>query len=129
MDVQPVAVELIALACVEGSRLAAEHAGIQIQFDLPSDLPMVYGDSTLLGQVFDNLLDNAIKFSPDGGVITVRLYRRISVVEIAISDTGIGMPADCWSIPGSASIKSTAHRRAGFRASGLADCQADYRRP
>lgn len=94
MDVQPVAVELIALACVERSRLAAEHAGIQIQFDLPSDLPMVYGDSTLLGQVFDNLLDNAIKFSPDGGVITVRLYRRISVVEIAISDTGIGMPAD-----------------------------------
>lgn len=94
MDVQPVAVELIALACVEGSRLAAEHAGIQIQLDLPSDLPMVYGDSKRLGQVFDHLLDNAIKFSPDGGVIAVRLYRRIGVVEIAISDTGIGMPAD-----------------------------------
>lgn len=92
--VQPVALELIAVACVEGSRIAAQQAGIQIVLDIPPDLPEVCGDSKRLGQVFDNLLGNAIKFSPDGGRIRVSLRRLNASVQVAISDTGIGIPAD-----------------------------------
>jgi PAS domain S-box-containing protein len=94
MDLQPVALELIAVACVEGSRVAAEQAGIQLQLEIPTGLPEVYGNSKRLGQVFDNLLGNAIKFSPDGGVIRVRLRPHGGCVEAEVSDTGIGMPPD-----------------------------------
>lgn len=94
MDLQPVALELIAVACVEGSRVAAEQAGIQLQLEIPTGLPEVHGNSKRLGQVFDNLLGNAIKFSPDGGVIGVRLHQHGALVETEVSDTGIGMPSD-----------------------------------
>ena len=94
LDLQPVALELIAIACVEGSRMAAEQAGIRIRLEIPPGLPNVYGDSKRLGQVFDNLLGNAIKFSPDGGEISVRLSDLGSQVQVDVCDTGIGMPPD-----------------------------------
>jgi signal transduction histidine kinase/putative methionine-R-sulfoxide reductase with GAF domain len=94
MDLQPVALEQIALACVEGSKVAGEKAGIRIQIDFPSGLPPVYGDAKRLGQVFDNLLGNAIKFSPHGGVISVRLSQVSNAVQVVVRDTGIGMPSD-----------------------------------
>lgn len=94
MLVQPVALELIALSCIDGCRMAARQAGIEIELDIFPDLPEVYGDGPRLGQVFDNLLGNAIKFSPDGGRIRVTLRRVDAMVQVAISDTGIGIPAD-----------------------------------
>lgn len=94
VDLRPVALDLVATACVEGSRATAEQAGIRLQLDIPAGLPAVSGDAKRLGQVFDNLLANAIKFSPDGGVITVCLGQVGSMVQVEVSDTGIGIPAD-----------------------------------
>lgn len=94
MDLHPVALEQIATACVEGSRAAAEQAGIDLRLNYPPGLPPVYGDATRLGQVFDNLLGNAIKFSPNGGSIKVRLSPLGNMVQVEISDTGVGIPAD-----------------------------------
>ncbi len=94
IDLQPVALELIAAACVEGSRMSAEQAGISIQTEIEPGLPSVCGDSKRLGQVFDNLLGNAIKFSPHGGAITVRIYSLGHLVQVEVSDYGIGIPQD-----------------------------------
>jgi signal transduction histidine kinase len=94
MDLQPVALERVASACVEGSRVTADQVGIRMRLEIEPGLPVVLGDAFRLGQVFDNLLGNAIKFSPNGGVITVRLRRHNSVVQVDVSDTGIGMPVD-----------------------------------
>jgi signal transduction histidine kinase len=94
LDLQPLALELIAIACVEGSRVAAEQAGIRMQLAIAPDLPKVHGDSKRLGQVFDNLLGNAIKFSPDGGEISVRLSHLGHQVQVDVRDMGIGMPPD-----------------------------------
>lgn len=67
---------------------------LQVELIYPADLPRVYADEDLLGQVLINLLDNAIKFTPQGGRITIRCKRKESRVVVTITDTGVGIPKD-----------------------------------
>jgi two-component system, OmpR family, sensor kinase len=53
---------------------------------------LVYGDASLLSQVFGNLLSNAVKYSPDAGLIQVTAVRREAQIEVVIEDHGIGIP-------------------------------------
>ena len=53
---------------------------------------MVFGDQSRLNQVVNNLLDNAIKYSPEGGSIRVRLKRRGEEIEVEVRDSGMGIP-------------------------------------
>ena len=62
-----------------------------IVVDLSPDLPMVKADQRWIKQVFRNLLDNAVKYSPDGGLVVVRGHVRESAVVISISDQGVGI--------------------------------------
>ncbi len=62
--------------------------------DIPTDLPTIAGDKSSLSEVISNLIDNAIKYSHEGGSITVRAYQDGSFVRIDVIDTGIGMPAN-----------------------------------
>jgi signal transduction histidine kinase len=55
-------------------------------------LPLVLGDEERLGQVFSNLLDNAIKYTPDQGAITITIGEQNGSVDVHIDDTGIGIP-------------------------------------
>lgn len=61
--------------------------------DLEGKFPPVAGDKVLLGQALANLLDNALKYTPEGGKITVGLRHEGDWVRIFVSDTGIGIPA------------------------------------
>jgi heavy metal sensor kinase len=54
----------------------------------------VMGDKTLLLQLFTNLIDNAIKYTPEGGKITLKMNTDSKMVEISVVDTGIGIPED-----------------------------------
>jgi signal transduction histidine kinase len=74
--------------------MAAEQSGIRMRLEIFPDLPAVYGDPKRLGQVFDNLLGNAIKFSPNGGEIAVLIRPIGSAVQVDVRDTGIGIPSD-----------------------------------
>jgi signal transduction histidine kinase len=56
-------------------------------------LPRVSGDPDKVRQVLVNLVDNAAKYSPEGGVVEVRLHRRGSVVRFSVHDEGLGIPA------------------------------------
>ena len=63
--------------------------------DIPQDLPLVYADAELIRQVANNLLDNAIKYTPARGSISLSaLHRTNQKVEISVCDTGQGIPAD-----------------------------------
>jgi signal transduction histidine kinase len=62
--------------------------------DLPAELPTVRGDATLLSRVITNLLSNAIKYTPPGGQVTVFAKPKADMLEIGITDTGRGIPAE-----------------------------------
>lgn len=67
----------------------------QIETDIPSDLPEVYADPERVRQVLVNLLDNAIKYTPQGGTIQVSvLHRTTQKVQISICDNGPGIPPE-----------------------------------
>jgi len=64
--------------------------------DLPDEPLMATVDAKRIEQVLRNLLDNAIKYSPQGGTITVQAHRSDLHILIAVSDEGIGIPAEEW---------------------------------
>lgn len=70
---------------------AAEAREQHLLAELPESLPLV-GDRDLLGQALANLLDNALKFTPEGGTVRLVARRGEGVVEIAVADDGPGMP-------------------------------------
>jgi two-component system, OmpR family, clock-associated histidine kinase SasA len=65
----------------------------KLETDIPQDLPSVYADPERIRQVLVNLLDNAIKYTPEGGTISVAgLHRTTQKVQFSIGDTGPGIP-------------------------------------
>ena len=74
-------------------RTAAQRS-VSITTELPEDLPRVHADGERVMQVLGNLIGNAVKFVGAGGRVTIRARRLDSVVEIAVADTGPGIPAE-----------------------------------
>jgi signal transduction histidine kinase len=75
-------------------RIAAGGRRLDLEEEIPPELPPLSGDSVLLGRVLDNLLSNALKFTPDGGRIAIRLWQEGTEIVLQVADTGIGIPAD-----------------------------------
>ena len=73
---------------------AAQAREITLSLEAGSEPALVTGDPNRLQQVAANLLSNALKFTDPGGRVTVRVARRGEVVELSVSDTGIGIPHD-----------------------------------
>ncbi|MBP1545969.1 MAG: HAMP domain-containing histidine kinase [Oscillospiraceae bacterium] len=70
----------------------AKKEGIELVYTEPEDLPAVYGDRNRLRQVFINVIDNAIKYSEKGGLVTVQaILSGENKIEIEVSDTGCGI--------------------------------------
>lgn len=72
------------------------HAKFQhVGTDIPNDLPFIYADQERVRQVLMNLLENAIKYTPEGGTIRVcGLHRTTQKIQVSISDTGPGIPEE-----------------------------------
>ncbi|MFW6264370.1 MAG: histidine kinase [Cyanobacteriota bacterium] len=72
-----------------------QEKSLQLETDLPQDVPAVYGDEELIRQVIVNLLENAIKYTPEGGKIGVSLlHRTTQKVQVTICDNGPGIPEE-----------------------------------
>jgi PAS domain S-box-containing protein len=79
---------------VETARPAIEAAGHQLTVSLPPEPIALEADLTRLAQVLSNLLTNSAKYTPRGGRITLTAQHHGEEVAIAVSDNGIGIPAD-----------------------------------
>jgi len=75
-------------------KLQAERAGITISIDCAAELPSIMADDTRLEQVLVNLLHNAIKFTPNGGLIDLRAIAQDKSMLFSVKDTGAGISAD-----------------------------------
>jgi PAS domain S-box-containing protein len=87
-------VDLAALAHDAAERTRAIDAGRAVRMDAPEMPAIVVGDRDRLGQVLDNLLGNAVKYSPKGGEILVRVELAGAEARLSVSDQGSGVPAD-----------------------------------
>jgi PAS domain S-box-containing protein len=85
--------ELIATA-VMSVRALAQASGLELEVDVPRELPPLSADRDRLRQVFDNLLGNAIKFSFEGGTVRVAAEADEDYVSFSVSDSGPGVPAE-----------------------------------
>ena len=93
MRMSPVPLDTIplikrAVAVIENQ---AKAKSIALKLNLPDDLPRINSDETRFSQVMINLIDNAIKYSPEGGLITISAKLVNNVLQIDVSDTGIGI--------------------------------------
>jgi signal transduction histidine kinase len=72
----------------------AEQAGLTLSFDVPQDPIELRSDPAQLRRAIGNLIDNAIKFTPEGGAVTIELRKTAGTIELCVQDTGIGIPED-----------------------------------
>ena len=94
LDVRPADPNSFIEAAVEALRPAAEAKGVRVQRIIDTGVVSNTGDPVRLQQVVWNMLSNAIKFTPRGGRVQVRLERVNSHIDIVVSDTGQGIPPE-----------------------------------
>jgi CheY-like chemotaxis protein/two-component sensor histidine kinase len=94
LDLKPLDIRRVLELAYDSTRAAMDALGHEVRFELPAAPLMVLGDEVRLTQVMSNLLNNAAKFTPPGGAITVRAYGTPERVELAIIDNGVGIAPD-----------------------------------
>ncbi|MDM4763537.1 ATP-binding protein [Galbitalea sp. SE-J8] len=91
LETHEVDVAPIVVASVESARLGASAAGVELSVAVTGD-SLLPGDAQRLGQACDNLISNAIKFTPRGGRVAVTVEGTADRVVIRVSDSGMGIP-------------------------------------
>ena len=92
LDITAVDIRPLLDGCVGFVRERAQRHGLTVTVDVAEDAAQVDADDLRLRQVVLNLLTNAVKFTPDGGRVSVRAYRDGDEVAITVTDTGVGVP-------------------------------------
>ncbi len=93
IELHPADLDLAALVrgAVEDRRASIEERGLELRVDVPAEPVPVTGDPTRLSQVVGNLLQNAAKFTPTGGCVTLALTADAGGAELRVRDTGVGI--------------------------------------
>jgi signal transduction histidine kinase len=119
LTIEPVAVDLAKVVSntVDDHRLAADAKGVSLEGPSPDEPQIVHGDARLLAQVVANLLTNALKFTPEGGVVRVALIPESAGVVLEIRDTGDGIAPEL--LPHVFDRLRQGHKRNGHGRGGL----------
>jgi signal transduction histidine kinase len=88
---EPFSIAELAQDIQQKNLIIAEPKKIDLSLEFDFDLPLVYADIGMMEKVLQNLLDNAIKFTPDGGNITIKLSPQKEEILLSVKDTGAGI--------------------------------------
>lgn len=88
----PVGLHELIDSCTETTLLKASRKKISFEVEAPTGLPPIRGDASLLHDVLQNLLDNAIQYTPAGGRIKLEAFVGTNEATLTIADSGIGIP-------------------------------------
>lgn len=91
LEKEPCHLGALVAEAVDSMRAHAVAKGLSLRMEASQPAPVIMGDATLLRQAVVNLVDNAIKYTPSGGVVTVRLHTTDQEVHVSVIDTGIGI--------------------------------------
>ena len=94
MHPEPTSLATLIQAAVDDFQVLVSQSGLTLETDVQPNAPMVSADQRQLRKVVDNLLANAVKFTPAGGRLTMRVYPHQGGACVQVSDTGIGIPPD-----------------------------------
>lgn len=89
--VEPFSMGELVQDIVQKFQLRAEGAGVRLSAEFRPDLPLVSGDIALMERVLENLIENAIRYTPAGGTVTVSLAEENGKLAVRVSDTGSGI--------------------------------------
>ncbi len=92
MVFEPLEVKPILERCLRVLDKMIKAKNLSLTVDISLNTPKVLADAKRISQVFLNLLDNAIKYTPEAGSIKIRIFSKDKFVQVDISDTGIGIP-------------------------------------
>jgi len=93
LRLEPTSIAEIAESVVAIISPRASGGQVKVEARLPADLPEVLADRDRLSQILINLVDNAVKYTPKGGQVTVEGRVDASgMIEVAVRDTGVGIP-------------------------------------
>jgi two-component system sensor histidine kinase VicK len=81
-------------SCIEQLQIRAQEKSLVLTYYVFGGVPDIWADRDKLVQVFINVIGNAIKYTPEGGNVTVYISRMSNEVHIKVSDTGIGVPIE-----------------------------------
>jgi signal transduction histidine kinase len=94
LDLRPAQLAQVAEGVIARSKDKAAMAGVKLQLAVDRELPYIQADLDKLSWVLYQLVDNAIKFTPEGGRVKLWAEHVNRMVTVAVSDTGIGIPSD-----------------------------------
>ena len=126
LQIKPAALDLQSL-CREIAAQFDElmkRKSMTFALDIPQDLPLVYADEELIRQLLSNLLDNAIKYTPKKGTISLSMMHRTNQkVQVSVCDTGPGIPLEERSHIFEDSVRLKRDRGSDGYGLGLATCR------
>ncbi len=94
LELADVSLNRVVAVCVSDYESRIEASRIELRNEVDSEPVIVRADEESLLQILSNLVDNAVKYTPSGGVITVSCRRELADVVIEVSDTGVGIAAE-----------------------------------
>jgi two-component system OmpR family sensor kinase len=94
INVEPFSLAELMQDVVQKFQLDAELRGIQLKMDYGGNVPFAYGDIGLMQRVLNNLMENALRYTPAGGQITLSLAASPDKITVKVADTGKGIPSD-----------------------------------
>ena len=119
LDREPFAIAELASDVIQKFALAAAKRNVRMTVVAAPGLPLVDGDLPLMERALENLIGNALRHTPDSGLVEIRLRATAAGVHAQVADTGRGIPADELPFVFERHYRGTESRRSDARGAGL----------